>query len=73
MAARIIAVAADSEPDTPPTLVGTVVAQQPDPGTRIPAGDAVTIWTDNAGGGDGGGGGAWLPDTPRPVDPAGVK
>lgn len=70
MAARVVAV--DPEPDTPPTLSGTVVAQQPEPGARIPAGDPVTIWPDNADGG-GGGGGMPQPDSPLPKDPAGVK
>lgn len=69
MAARLVAV--DPEPDTPPTLSGTVVAQQPRPGERIPAGDTVTIWIEGDGGG--GGGGTPQPDTPSPLDPAGVK
>jgi hypothetical protein len=68
LAARLVAV--DPEPDTPPTLSGTVVAQQPRPGERIPAGDTVTIWIE---GDDGGGGGKPQPDTPSPLDPAGVK
>lgn len=67
MAARLVAV--DPEPDTPPTLSGMVVAQQPRPGERIPAGDTITIWIE----GDGGGGGSPQPDTPSPLDPAGVK
>jgi beta-lactam-binding protein with PASTA domain len=71
MEARVVAV--DPEPDTPPTLSGTVVAQRPEPGERIPAGDAVTVWIEDQGGGGGGGGGLQLPDSPPPKDPAGVK
>ncbi len=70
IAARVVAV--DPDPDSPPTLSGTVVAQQPEAGDRIPAGDPVTIWIDNADGG-GGGGGSAQPDSPLPKDPAGVK
>jgi beta-lactam-binding protein with PASTA domain len=70
MAARIVAV--DPDPDSPPTLSGTVVAQQPEAGERIPAGDTVTIWIEGADGG-GGGGGSSQPDSPLPKDPAGIK
>lgn len=71
MAARVVAV--DPDPDTPPTLSGKVVAQQPEPGDRIPAGDAVTVWIEDSDGGGGGGGGVPQPDSPLPKDPAGVK
>ena len=52
MAARVVAI--DPDPDTPPTVEGTVTAQQPEAGTRVPAGEAVTIWVEpDSGGGRG--------------------
>lgn len=52
ISARVVAV--DPDPDTPPTVSGTVTAQQPLAGVRVPAGDPVTIWVepDDDGGGN---------------------
>lgn len=74
LAARVVAV--DPDPDTPPTLSGVVARQDPTPGTRVPAGEAVTVWIDSGPGDDGGGGGGGgtpQPEPPKPVAPAGVK
>ena len=67
MTARVVAV--DPDPDTPPTVSGTVTAQQPVAGTRGPAGEAVTIWVEP----DGGGGGNMPRVEPdKPLDGAGA-
>jgi beta-lactam-binding protein with PASTA domain len=73
MAARVVAV--DPDPDTPPTVEGTVTAQQPSPGTRVPAGEAVTIWVEPDSGGGGGGGGGNVPriEPDKPLDGAGAN
>ena len=72
LAARLVAV--DPDPDTPPTLSGVVARQDPTPGTRVPAGEAVTVWIDSGpDDGGGGGGGTPQPEPPKPVAPAGVK
>jgi beta-lactam-binding protein with PASTA domain len=68
MAARVVAV--DPDPDTPATVEGTVTAQQPEAGTRVPAGEAVTIWVE-----PGGGGGGNMPrvEPDKPLDGAGAN
>ncbi|TDQ60777.1 PASTA domain-containing protein [Actinomycetospora succinea] len=72
MAARVVAV--DPDPDTPPTVEGTVTAQQPEPGTRVPAGEAVTIWVEpDSGGGGGGGGNMPRIEPDKPLDGAGAN
>lgn len=73
MSARVVAV--DPDPDTPPTVSGTVVAQRPEPGVRVPAGEAVTIWVETDGGGGGGGGGGNMPrvQPDKPLDGAGAN
>ena len=67
--ARVVAV--DPDPDTPPTVEGTVVAQRPDAGTRVPAGDPVTVWIES----DGRGGGGNVPrvEPDKPLDGAGAN
>ena len=69
MAARLVAV--DPDPDTPPTVSGTVTAQQPEAGSRVPAGDPVTIWVEP----DRGGGGGNMPrvEPDKPLDGAGAN
>jgi PASTA domain len=76
IAARVVTVSDD--PDMPPRLTGTVVAQKPRAGTQVHPGDTVTIWVedgggDDGGGGGGGGGGSPLPDSPLPLTPSGTK
>ncbi|MDQ3154110.1 MAG: PASTA domain-containing protein [Actinomycetota bacterium] len=72
LAARLVAV--DPDPDTPPTTSGVVARQHPAAGTRVPAGEAITIWIDpGPGDDDEGGGGLPRPHAPEPVGPAGVK
>lgn len=73
MAARVVAI--DPDPDTPPTVEGTVTAQQPEAGTRVPAGEAVTIWVEPDSGGGGGGGGGNMPrvQPDKPLDGAGAN
>jgi PASTA domain len=60
-----------------PPVAGTVVAQQPVPGTEVEVGTSVRIWiedADDGGGGGGGGGGRPLLDpVPQPDDPGGAK
>lgn len=68
MAARVVAV--DPDPDTPPTVEGTVTAQQPVAGSRVPAGDAVTIWVEPSGGG---GGNMPRVQPDKPLDGAGAN
>jgi hypothetical protein len=76
---RVATVTAD--PDAPPPLSGTVVAQHPIAGTQVLPGDTVTIWIDDdddgngddGNGDDGGGGSAPTPTGPPPLDPAGTK
>lgn len=67
--ARLVAV--DPDPDTPPTVEGNVVAQRPEPGSRVPAGEAVTIWVEPTGGGGGGNVPRVEPD--KPLDGAGAN
>jgi hypothetical protein len=69
MAARVVAV--DPDPDTPATVEGTVTAQQPEAGTRVPAGEAVTIWVEPDSGG-GGGGNMPRVEPDKPLDGAGA-
>jgi beta-lactam-binding protein with PASTA domain len=70
MTARVVAV--DPDPDTPATVEGTVTAQQPAAGTRVPAGEAVTIWVEPD---NGGGGGGNMPrvEPDKPLDGAGAN
>ena len=68
LAARVVAV--DPDPDTPPTVAGTVTAQQPVAGTAVPAGDPVTIWVEPDG--DGGGGNMPRVEPDLPLDGAGA-
>lgn len=70
IAARLVAV--DPDPDTPPTVEGTVVAQQPEAGTRVPAGEAVTVWIEDGGRG-GGGGNMPRVEPDKPLDGAGAN
>ena len=71
ISARLVAV--DPDPDTPPTIEGTVTAQQPAAGSRVPAGDPVTIWVEPDGPDDGGGGGNMPRVEPdKPLDGAGA-
>jgi hypothetical protein len=77
VAARVVTTTDD--PDTPPRLTGTVVAQKPMAGTQVHPGDTVTIWVEDTGGGDegggggGGGGGTPRPHPPKPLTPMGSK
>jgi len=71
MAARVVAI--DPDPDTPPTVEGTVTAQQPEAGTRVPAGEAVTIWVEPDSGGGGGGGNMPRVQPDKPLDGAGAN
>lgn len=64
--ARLVAV--DPDPDTPPTVSGTVTAQRPDAGTRVPAGDPVVIWVEP----DDGGGNVPRVQPDQPLDGAGA-
>ena len=64
---RVVAV--DPDPDTPPTVSGTVTAQQPLAGYQVPAGDAVTIWVEPD---DDGGGNMPRLDPDQPLDGAGA-
>lgn len=65
--ARVVAV--DPDPDTPPTVAGTVTAQQPVAGTRVAPGEAVTIWVEPD---DGGGGNMPRVEPDKPLDGAGA-
>lgn len=67
--ARVVAV--DPDPDTPPTVSGTVTAQQPLAGHRVPAGDPVTIWVEPDDDDGGGNMPRLAPD--QPLDGAGAK
>jgi beta-lactam-binding protein with PASTA domain len=66
--------AVDQDPAHSATVIGVVAAQQPEAGSRVPAGHRVRIWvkTDPDNGG-GGGGNVRAPTGPVPVAPAGVK
>ena len=68
---RVVAI--DPDPDTPPTVEGTVTAQQPEAGTRVPAGEAVTIWVEPDSGGGGGGGNMPRVQPDKPLDGAGAN
>lgn len=67
--ARVVAV--DPDPDTPPTVSGTVTDQEPKAGFRVPAGDPVTIWVEPDD--DGGGGNMPLVRPDEPLDGAGAN
>jgi beta-lactam-binding protein with PASTA domain len=72
--ARLLAV--DHDPSHDARAAGTVAAQHPAPGSRLPEGEHVTIWVHDVPDGDeggGGGGGRPLPVEPKPVAPAGAK
>jgi beta-lactam-binding protein with PASTA domain len=69
ISARVVAV--DPDPDTPPTVSGTVTAQQPLAGNRVPAGDPVTIWVEPDDDGGGGNMPRMAPDLP--LDGAGAR
>ena len=73
LTARVAPVTED--PDTPPPLSGTVIAQRPTAGTQVLPGDPVTIWVEEKGddGGRGGGGGTRRPVPPTPLQPVGTK
>ena len=66
LAARVVTVTED--PNTPPPLSGTVIAQRPTAGTQVLPGDTVTIWVK-----DGGGGFGPKPLDPNPLQPARIK
>jgi beta-lactam-binding protein with PASTA domain len=70
--ARVVVVTAD--PDEPLPVTGTVIAQTPSAGTRVPPAAPVAIAVDKGGGGGGGGGGRRLTTPPPgPRDPFGTK
>lgn len=65
--ARVVTV--NDDPDTPPPLAGTVVAQHPQAGTQVRPGDAIQILVEA----DGGDGGLGVAEGPGPLDTAGGR
>jgi beta-lactam-binding protein with PASTA domain len=70
--ARLLAV--DQDPLHKSSTPGTVTAQAPPAGCRMPVGQRILIWVDDpSDGGGGGGGGRPLPVDPEPLLAAGAK
>jgi beta-lactam-binding protein with PASTA domain len=69
--ARVVVVTAD--PDEPLPATGTVIAQTPSAGTRVPPAAPVAIAVEKGGGGGGGGGRRLTTPPPGPRDPFGTK
>jgi beta-lactam-binding protein with PASTA domain len=69
ISSRVVAV--DPDPDTPPTVSGTVTDQEPKAGFQVPAGSPVTIWVEPDD--DGGGGNMPRIEPDKPLDGAGAN
>ncbi|GAA4855004.1 hypothetical protein GCM10023201_56360 [Actinomycetospora corticicola] len=69
ISSRVVAV--DPDPDTPPTVSGTVTDQEPKAGFQVPAGAPVTIWVEPDD--DGGGGNMPRIEPDKPLDGAGAN